>query len=41
METIRAPNRRFELVLHGTKCQKTTLNDTAVKASQETVIVQY
>jgi hypothetical protein len=37
MEMIHSLKRRFELVLHGTKSQKTPLIDTALKASQKTV----
>jgi hypothetical protein len=41
LETIGSPKRRFELVLHSTKSQKTYLIDTAMKASQKTVVFQY
>jgi hypothetical protein len=37
METIHSPKRRLELELHGTKSQKASVIDTAVKASQKTV----
>jgi hypothetical protein len=36
METTPPPKRRFNLVLHGTHLQKTSLIDTAVKAFQKT-----
>jgi hypothetical protein len=36
-ETILSAKRRFELEPHGTKSQKTSVIDTAVKASQRTV----
>jgi hypothetical protein len=36
METIPSPKRRFERELHGTKSQKASIIDTAVKASHRT-----
>jgi hypothetical protein len=41
MEMIHFPKRRFKLVLHSTKSQKTSLIDTAMKAFQETEVFQY
>jgi hypothetical protein len=36
-----SPKRRFELVLHGTKSQKTYLIDTPLRESQKTVVFEY
>jgi hypothetical protein len=37
METIRSPKHQFKLERHGTKAQKASVIDTAVKAFQRTV----
>jgi hypothetical protein len=36
-----SPKHRFEIVLHGTKSQKTYFNVTAVKACQKTVFSNF
>jgi hypothetical protein len=41
METVRSSKRRLEIVLHGTKPQKTPIIDTAVKASHKTVFLEH
>jgi hypothetical protein len=41
MEAICSPKRRFELELHGTRSHKISIIDTAVKASQKTVLLDH
>jgi hypothetical protein len=40
MEKVWSPKRRFEIVLHCTKPQKTPITDTAVKVSPKTVFFE-
>jgi hypothetical protein len=40
MERVGFPKRRFEIIIHGTKSQKTSLIDTAVKASQKAAVFE-
>jgi hypothetical protein len=41
MEALCSPKRQFELEPHGTKTQKASIIDTAVKASQRTVFCDH
>jgi hypothetical protein len=41
IDTIHSPKRRFELELHATKSQKTPIIDTAVKSSQNTILLDH
>jgi hypothetical protein len=40
MEIVRSPKRLFDIVLHDTEPQKTSVSDTALKASQKTVFFE-
>jgi hypothetical protein len=41
MQTIRSPNRRFKLVLHGTKSRKTSLIDSIPEDSSLAIVSLY